>query len=200
MLHVGITGGIGSGKTTVCRIFEVLGVPVYYADDAAKFLMNQDIDLKQEIIINFGELAYSNGTLNRTYISNIVFSNPEKLKLLNSLVHPRTIRDAEEWMKRQRTPYTLKEAALLFESGSNQSLDYVIGVSAPREIRLQRTMQRDKISMDLAEKKINQQMDEEEKLKRCDFVILNDETNSLIQQVLSIYDRLLILSKAGNHE
>jgi dephospho-CoA kinase len=196
MLRIGITGGIGSGKTTICRIFEVLGIPVYYADDAAKTLMNQEGDLKQEIINHFGESSYVDGKLNRTYISGIVFSNPDKLKLLNNLVHPRTISDAEEWMKRQKSPYALKEAALIFESRSQQSLDYVIGVSAPKEIRISRTMQRDKISKELAEKKISQQMNEEEKMKLCDFLIINDETISLIQQVLSVHEQLLSLSKS----
>lgn len=196
MLRIGITGGIGSGKTTVCRIFEVLGIPVYYADDAAKELMNRDGELKQEIIKNFGEASYLEGKLNRTYISGIVFSAPEKLKLLNSLVHPRTIQDAEDWMKKQNSPYALKEAALIFESGSQQSLDYVIGVAAPLEVRISRTIQRDKISNELAEKKINQQMNEEEKMKLCHFLIKNDETSSLIQQVLSVHEQLLSLSKS----
>jgi dephospho-CoA kinase len=196
MLRIGITGGIGSGKTTVCHIFEVLGIPVYYADEAAKVLMNQEGELKREIIKHFGESSYVDGKLNRTYISSIVFSNPEKLKLLNSLVHPRTISEAEEWMKRQNSPYALKEAALIFESGSQQSLDYVIGVSAPKEIRISRSMQRDKISKELAEKKISQQMNEEEKMKLCDFLIINDETISLIQQVLSVHEQLLSLSKS----
>ena len=196
MLRIGITGGIGSGKTTVCRIFEVLGIPVYYADDAAKELMNREGELKQEIIKNFGEASYLEGKLNRTYISGIVFSAPEKLKLLNSLVHPRTIQDAEEWMKKQNSPYALKEAALIFESGSQQSLDYVIGVTAPLEIRTSRTMQRDNISKELAEKKINQQMNEEEKMKLCHFLIKNDETSSLIHQVLSVHEQILSFSKS----
>lgn len=195
MLRVGITGGIGSGKSTVCRIFEILGIPVYYADNAAKQLMRDNSELKQEIILHFGEDSYSKGELNRAHISNIAFSDPSKLQLLNSLVHPRTIRDAEEWMKRQTTPYVLKEAALIFESGSNLSLDYVIGVSAPRKLRIERIMSRDHISKELVEKKIDQQMQEEEKMKRCDHVILNDEEHLLTEQVLFIHQQLLALSK-----
>src|SRR5690242_3390752 len=135
MLKVGLTGGIGSGKTTVARIFEVLGIPVYYADDATKQLMNNDPGIKESIIKNFGERSYVNNTLDRKWLASIVFNDKEKLALLNSLTHPATIRHAEEWMKKQTTPYIIKEAALLFESGANLSLDKVIGVYAPLPLR-----------------------------------------------------------------
>ena len=144
MLRIGITGGIGSGKTTVAKIFEVLGVPVYYADDAAKRLMNENEALQQKIIENFGGDIFEKKQLNRSRLASIVFNDPEKLALLNSLVHPVTIADADKWMKQfsktgsSKIPFAIKEAALLFESGAQKKLDYVIGVHAPYKLRLQR--------------------------------------------------------------
>src|SRR6187399_3223326 len=135
MLRVGLTGGLGSGKSTVAKIFETLGVPVYYADDAAKRLMNGDEHLKKRIVENFGKESYSGNLLNRSWLASAVFNNPQKLALLNSLVHPVTIADAEEWMKMQTTHYAIKEAALIFETDAYKHLDYVIGVSAPYTLR-----------------------------------------------------------------
>src|ERR1700741_3732562 len=147
MLRVGLTGGIGSGKTTVARIFETLGIPVYYADDASKRLLNENKELKSLIIQHFGTDSYKNDTLDRKYLASIVFNDKEKLELLNSLTHPATIKDAEEWMIRQVAPYAIKEAALLFESGAAEKLDYVIGVYAPQHIRVKRVMDRDGVTV-----------------------------------------------------
>ena len=191
MLKIGLTGGIGSGKSTVASIFEVLGIPVYYADDAAKRLMNDDADLKTGIKELFGENSYLGGVLNRKYISGEVFTNPEKLSKLNALVHPVSIADAERWMKLQSSPYIIKEAAIMFESQSQIHLDYIIGVSCPIETRIERVMLRDKITKEQVISRINQQMDEEEKMSRCDFVVYNDENNLLIPQVLQIHEKLL---------
>lgn len=193
MLKLGLTGGIGSGKSTVARIFEVLGIPVYYADEAAKEIMNTDNDLRQQVIDAFGENAYRNNILNRQYISSIVFKDKGKLALLNELVHPATIRAAEAWMKKQTTPYAVKEAALIFESGSQQQLDYVIGVHAPQEIRITRTMARDNITRDEVLKRMNNQMDEETKMELCNFVIQNDEQHALIPQVMALHHQLIAL-------
>src|SRR5688572_30186051 len=129
MLRIGLTGGIGSGKSTVAKVFEVLGIPVYYADEAAKRIMNEDEQLMQLIMQHFGAAAYKNNQLDRQYLASQVFDNKEKLELLNSLVHPATIRDGDEWMRKQTTPYAIKEAALIFESGTQDQLDYIIGVS-----------------------------------------------------------------------
>jgi dephospho-CoA kinase len=191
LLKIGLTGGIGSGKSTVASIFEVLGIPVYYADDAAKKLMNEDERLIAAIKELFGEISYVNGILNRTFISSEVFSNPDKLEKLNTLVHPAAIADAEKWMKKQITPYSIKEAAILFESHSHVHLDYIIGVSSPIEMRIERVMQRDKISRAQVIARMNQQMNEEEKMSRCNFVVYNDETQLLIPQVLAIHEKLL---------
>lgn len=191
MLRIGITGGIGSGKSTVARIFQVLGIPVYIADDAAKRLMNDDVALKENIIEAFGKEAYSTGILNRKFLAAQIFNNPKKIELLNSLVHPVTIRDAAAWMQKQNAPYLIKEAALIFESGSNQFLDKVIGVKSPLKLRVERTMKRNNLTAKEVEARIKWQMDEEEKLALCDYIIVNDEQQMLIPQVLSLHQMFL---------
>ncbi len=133
--------------------------------------------------------------LNRKYLSDIVFSDPEKIKLLNSLVHPATIKDAEAWMQTQTTPYVIKEAALIFESGSNKDLDYVIGVKSPAELRIKRAMTRDNISAAQVQARMDRQMDEEEKMRLCDYVIINDEHQMLIPQVLALHE---LISQLAN--
>ena len=191
MKKIGLTGGIGSGKSTVGRIFEVLGIPVYYADAASKRLMNEDEELKEKIKNSFGEDAYINGELNRKYLSDKVFNDSQKINLLNSLVHPATIKDALEWMQRQKAPYIIKEAALIFESGSNKDLDYVIGVKSPIDLRVKRSKARDNISEEQVHARMNKQMDEEAKIRLCDYVIENDEQQMLIPQVLALHEKFL---------
>jgi dephospho-CoA kinase len=191
MLRVGLTGGIGSGKSTVAKIFEVLGVPVYYADDAAKLLMNTDKELKAALIKNFGPEVYKEDRLDRAYLGALVFADQQKLALLNSLTHPATIRDANQWMEKQTVPYTIKEAALLFESRANEYLDHIIGVYAPQDLRISRVMSRDMVTEAEVLKRINRQMNEEEKMKRCDSVIINDERQPVIQQVLALHEKFI---------
>ncbi len=191
MLRIGLTGGIGSGKSTVARIFNVLGIPVYSSDDASKRLMVEDENLKNRIIEKFGNESYLNGILNRKYLSAVVFSDQKKIKLLNSLVHPATIHDAELWMKKQNAPYIIKEAALIFESGSNKLLDFVIGVQSPAVLRIERAMKRDNLSREQIEARMKLQMDEDEKMQKCDFVIVNDEQQMIIRQVLLLHERFL---------
>ncbi|MBC7948902.1 MAG: dephospho-CoA kinase [Chitinophagaceae bacterium] len=189
MLRVGITGGIGSGKSTVARIFEVFGIPVYYADEAARRLMNTDKGLRDILVHHFGEETYVKEELNRAYLSSIVFSNPEKLALLNSLTHPATIDDADRWMKEQSSAYVIKEAALLYETDAHKHLDHIIGVSAPLALRIQRVMERDNITEEEVLKRMNRQMAEEEKMKLCDSIIINDEKELLIPQALRLHRR-----------
>jgi dephospho-CoA kinase len=191
MLRIGLTGGIGSGKSTVAQIFNVFGIPVYNSDDAAKKLMNEDEDLKKKIVASFGKESYQNEELNRKYLSNEVFGDRKKIQLLNSLVHPVVIKDASVWMEKQTTPYAIKEAALIFESGSNQFLDFVIGVKSPLNLRIERTMKRNNVTAAEVASRIKLQMDEDEKMKRCDFIIVNDEKEMLIPQVLLLHQKFL---------
>ena len=195
MLRIGLTGGIGSGKSTVAKVFEVLGIPVYYADDAAKKLMNEDEELKEKIKKEFGESIYKEEKLDRKKLAGIVFTSPEKLNLLNALVHPATLKDAETWMQKQTTPYCIKEAALIFESGAHEHLDYVIGVTAPAPLRILRTMQRDGVTKEEVFARMDKQMDETIKIKLCDFVFTNDEQEMLLPQVLELHKKLLTLSE-----
>lgn len=198
MIKVGITGGMGSGKSTIAKVFEVLGIPVYYADNAAKKLMNENVSLKEKLIAVFGKEIYLKGVLNRTYLSGLVFNNPEKLIQLNNIVHPATIVDAENWMQQQHSSYAIKEAAILFESGANKYLDKVIGVFAPIELRINRVIQRDNSTKDAVIARMNKQMEEEKKMKLCDYVITNDEKELVIPQVLKIHE-LLINLKVNHH-
>jgi dephospho-CoA kinase len=196
VLKIGLTGGLGSGKSTIAKIFEVLGIPVYYADTEAKRIMNDDPRLKAEIIKHFGSDSYAGNQLNRPYLAAIVFNNKEKLSLLNSLVHPATIRDSKEWISKQKTPYAIKEAALIFESGTQEYLDYVIGVSAPVSLRIQRAMQRDQLTRDQVMQRISKQIEEVIKMHLCDFVIYNDEVKPVIPQVLDLHKKLTALAKS----
>lgn len=187
MFKIGLTGGIGSGKTTVAAIFNILGIPVFNADVEARQLMEKDTNIIGAIKEIFGENSYEKGVLNRSFIAKIVFENQEKLQLLNNLVHPVTILAATQWMKQQTAAYVIKEAALLFESGSVADLDYVIGVTAPKAMRIKRILERDMITEELALARMNNQIDEVIKMKLCDFVLVNDEQTLLIPQVLKLH-------------
>lgn len=191
MKKIGITGGIGSGKTTVCKIFESLEIPVYYADDRAKALMIENKELVVGIKNLLGDESYfDDGSLNRQYIANIVFKDKKKLEQLNGLVHPAVAKDGILWHQSQSlVPYTLKEAALLIESGSYQSLDFLITVWAPKETRIQRVIKRDGTSRAEVEARMDKQMSEFEKLKLAQFVIINDGEKSLVQQVQQLHRR-----------
>lgn len=195
MVRVGLTGGIGSGKSTAARIFGVLGIPVYYADIEAKKLMNENPELKAEIKKIFGDNAYSNESIDRKYISSIAFSDPSKLALLNAAVHPVVRKEAEYWMNSQTTLYAIHEAALIFEAKVNERLDYVIGVSSPEELRIQRAMERDGVTREEVLKRMTGQLDESLKMGKCDFVLMNDEKELLIPQVLELHQKLIDLSK-----
>ena len=190
-LKIGLTGGIGSGKTTVAKIFEVLQVPVYYADVASKRLYQTDASLISDLKKHFGEDIYNGTVLNRERLAQAVFADAEKLALLNRLVHPPTIKDAEAWMARQTAPYLIKEAALLFESGSVRGLDYIIGVQAPQHLRIQRAMERDNTTREAVLARMERQLDHSIKMKLCDFVIQNDEQQPVLPQVLHLHQLFL---------
>lgn len=192
--QVGITGGIGSGKSIVCRIFATLGIPIYDADSRAKALMTTDLILIENIKAEFGKLSYFNdGSLNRQHLSKEAFGETEKLEKLNNLVHPRVQADYEKWLtQNSESPYVVKEAALLFESGSYRSLDHIIVVSASLALRVERVLARDKHrTKDDILKIISKQLPEEEKIKEASFIITNDETDLVIPQVLKLHERFI---------
>lgn len=192
-LLVGITGGIGSGKSTVCKLFSLLGVPVYTADDRAKWLMNHDSALKEKILAAFGSESYlSNGELNRAYLAASVFSNPEKVAALNALVHPAVRKDFMDWVSQQSAPFLIKEAALLFETGAAKELDCMINVSSPLRVRMARVLLRDPHrTEDQVNQIIDQQLPDEEKNERADFSIKNTDNKLLLPQVIALHEQLL---------
>ncbi len=192
-LLIGLTGGIGSGKSTVARIFQILGIPVYFADDRAKLLMNKDPKLIQEIKKEFGPESFTEeGILNRKYLASTVFSDPEKVKKINSLVHPVVGKDFKNWVEKQQSPYLIKEAALIFETGSNKSLDAVINVSSPLKIRLARVLMRDPHRNEVQINQIiDQQLPDEQKNELADFVIKNTDNKLLIPQVLEVHQKII---------
>ena len=193
MLRVGITGGIGSGKTTVCRIFETLGIPVYDADARAKWLLENDPELIAGIRDLFGNGAYTAaGQYNRPFIAQIVFNDPDKLAALNALAHPAVEHDSRAWHDAQKdVPFTLKEAALMVESGSHRYLDLLIVVAAPEALRIDRVVARDGITREQVERRIANQMPEQAKIALADFVIHNDGEQALIPQVVAVYREIV---------
>lgn len=192
-LKVGITGGIGSGKTTVCHIFENLGIPVYYSDERAKSLMTENDEVRRAVEAAFGPEAYfPDGELNRKHLAKIVFGDKKKLQILNHIVHPAVFSDAENWHKAQTdTPYTLREAALLVETKSYLELDKLIVVTAPQSVRIQRVMERDGMGEEEVKKRMAKQLPDSAKIQKADFVINNDGVHMLIPQVMDIHRSLL---------
>jgi dephospho-CoA kinase len=192
-IEVGITGGIGAGKTLVANIFRTFGIPVYNSDAEAKRLMNEDEDLKAQIIKLFGQKAYVKEVLNRSYLTEVVFKNQDNLNRMNSLIHPAVIKDYNKWLtKYKNKSITIKEAALLFESGSYKELDYTILVLAPKSTRIGRILLRDvNRSKQDVEDIIDKQMSDSRKKKLSDFVIINDGERMVVPQVLEIYKNLV---------
>ncbi|GAB3020570.1 dephospho-CoA kinase [Niabella terrae] len=191
MLKIGLTGGIGSGKTTIAKIFSTLGVPVYDADSAAKRLMREDRDIRRKIISVFGAQAYKDEAPDRAFLAAAVFSDPEQLEQLNQILHPATIQDSVSWFEQLQAPYGLKEAAIIFETGSEIHLDDVIGVWAPEALRIQRTMQRSALTEAEVRSRMARQMDESEKMQRCRYIIENDGLRPVIPQVVQLHEQLL---------
>ncbi|WP_296621069.1 dephospho-CoA kinase [Marivirga sp.] len=195
MKKLGITGGIGAGKSLICDVFQLLGIPNYPADYRAKWLQSNDPELKAKIANHFGDDAYfENGDLNRDYLSKEVFGDDKKLKLLNSLVHPAVGKDFENWCEQHSDkPYILKEAALLFETGSYKQLDATINVHANQELRLKRTLERDpQRTKESVLSIMKKQMSDEKRMELADYVIYNDESKSVIRQVMELHEELVI--------
>ena len=196
MITLGVTGGIGSGKSTACRIFEELGAQVFYADDVAKRLMVEDPELREEITLAFGEESYDpDGQLNRSYLAEIVFNNEQKLQLLNRLVHRRVrtaFNEGRQKAERSGVELLVEEAALIYETGIDEELDYVAVVDAPEEIRIRRVIERDGTDAEAVRARMNNQMPAEEKRDRADFVLDNSgSVEELREQVVALYDQLV---------
>ena len=189
---IGLTGGIGAGKTTVAQVFKTLGIPVFNADEVAKQLMQTSPIIKAQLIKTFGDKVYAaTGELDKTYLAGLVFKDAYQLELLNAIVHPVTIQAAKDWAATQTTPYVIKEAALLFESAAAEGLTAVIGVAAPINLRIQRVMKRDACTKIEVEQRMRHQISDAIKLKLCDWVIENNDQDLMIPQVLKIQEAIL---------
>ena len=191
MIIVGLTGGIGSGKTTVAKQFMDLGIPVYIADEEAKNLMNTSRGIKRKLIQLFGEEAYINNQLNKPYIANIIFSDKTYLQKMNDIVHPQVAKHFNKWLLKQNTPYIIKEVAILFENDGHKQCDYVITVVAPKELRMKRLLKRDNMTKEKIEAIMNNQWTDEQKVKLSQFVITNTELENTKKQVLKIHQQIL---------
>ena len=188
---IGLTGGIGSGKSTIASFFKELGVPVYIADDRAKQLMEDDESIKKRIIEEFGDKAYDASKPNRNYIAQIVFNNPSKLAVLNGIIHPAVRADFDSWYKRQDAPYVIKEVAILFESGGDQLCDAIISVTAPEEIRIDRVVNRDQTTREAVKDRIKNQWTDQQRIEKSTYVIENIDLDSTKEKVYKIHDHIL---------
>ncbi|WP_254527951.1 MULTISPECIES: dephospho-CoA kinase [unclassified Sphingobacterium] len=191
-LKIGITGGIGVGKSVVTKIFKILGIPTYDADREAKDIMVKNDAVRQSLMKTFGkEVYFEDGSLNREWLGKRVFGDAEELKKLNAIVHPAVIKDGEDWAAAQTSIYSVKEAALLFESGSYKALDFTILVVSPLDLRIERVIQRDKVDREEVLRRINKQMPAEEKEKLSDCIVYNDDEHSLIEQVMELHQKFI---------
>lgn len=198
MNKIALTGGIGSGKSLVAKIFKTFGIPLYLADIEAKRLMNENPDLRKQIVKLLGREAYlPEGGLNKKFIAEKIFHNKELLEKINKLVHPAVADDFENWTKTQKAPYLIKEAALLYESGQDASADAVIVVSAPDDLRIERVCKRDATSKEAVKARMKNQMPQNEKDKRADYLIINDGEKALLPQVLKVHENILQKKNAG---
>lgn len=192
MFKVGITGGIGSGKTLVCRIFEILSVPVYYADYHAKRLMDADPDVREQLRKQFGPSVIGSGKTDRQQIARIVFNDQNALRALNAIIHPAVRKDFDIWIRNiTGCDYVIEEAAILFESGAYKLMDFNISVSAPENMRIKRVMNRDHVARELVESRLRNQMSEEERNRIADEIIINDESELIIPQVIRLHHKIL---------
>ena len=198
-LRIGITGGMGAGKSTVCKIFNQIGIPIYDADSRAKWLMNNDSELKEAVRTSFGWDSYTRkDDLNRDYLAKVVFSNEEKLKVLNGIAHPAVMKDFEFWTNEHKNePYSLKEAALLFESNSYKILHKVIVINSPIETRIERVVKRDHVKREDVLKRIENQSTDRERMEKADWIIYNDGVHSLIEQAMKIHQEILSIRDQG---
>ena len=190
---VGLTGGIGSGKTAVASVFKTLGVPVYHADDEAKKLMHHSKSVQKGLISLFGDKAFENQVLNKSYISKQIFSDQSLLKQMNALVHPEVAKHYATWLSKQTSPYVVKEVAILFEIKAQDQFDFIITVTAPKHVRLERTKKRDNKSEHEIEAIMDNQLSDSKKIKQSDFVIQNLDWDQTTQEVLKIHNKIIKL-------
>jgi dephospho-CoA kinase len=195
MLKIGITGGMGSGKSTVCNLFKCLEIPVFNADETGRYLLAEDTAVIAQVKDIFGEQVILNGKPDRKKIAEIVFNNPGKLTLLNSIIHPAVRRKFNAWAAEQNTPYVMDESAILFETGIYKQLDYTILVVAPEPLRIKRVMERDGMAEAMVRDRVKNQWNDAQKIALADFVISNDDINPLLPQVMDIHNTLVSKSK-----
>ena len=196
-MTIGLTGGIGSGKSTVAAMFEAMGYPVFYSDQAAKAIMRNDPNVQEAIIQQFGENAYQNGELNRQWLAQRIFSQPEEKEFINYLVHPLVRNAFSEFAHNQISPLVFNEAAILFETGGNFYFDKTILVVAPSELRIARVMKRDACTRENVENRMNNQWTDEQKIPLADHVIVNDDAQPLLQQIEKLVDGLTTYSTSS---
>ena len=196
-MTIGLTGGIGSGKSTVAAMFEAMGYPVFYSDQAAKAIMRNDPNVQEAIIQQFGENAYQNGELNRQWLAQRIFSQPEEKEFINYLVHPLVRNAFSEFAHNQTSPLVFNEAAILFETGGNFYFDKTILVVAPSELRIARVMKRDACTRENVENRMNNQWADEQKIPLADHVIVNDDAQPLLQQIEKLIDELTTYSTSS---
>jgi len=195
MLKVGVTGGIGSGKSTICKLFKCLEIPVFNADETGRNLLAEDAAVIEQVATIFGQEVLINGKPDRRRIAEIVFTNPEKLSKLNAVIHPAVRNTFNKWVTEQHSPYVIDETAILFETGNYKQLDYTILVIAPEPVRIKRVIQRDNLEEASVKDRIKNQWTDEEKKKLADFVIINDGITPLLPKVMDIHSRLITQSK-----
>ncbi|GAA4818543.1 dephospho-CoA kinase [Litoribaculum gwangyangense] len=191
MIIVGLTGGIGSGKTTVAKQFAILGIPVYIADEEAKKLMQKSKIIKRKLIELFGDQAYIHGKLNKPYIADIIFKDKVYLRKMNNIVHPRVANHFEKWLKKQNAPYVIKEVAILFENGGDKFCDYVITVTANKLLRIERLLKRDNTTKERIEAIMKNQWTDKKRIDKSDFVINNISIANTKKQVLKTHNEIL---------
>lgn len=191
MIVIGLTGGIGSGKTTIAKMFDELGIPVYFSDDEAKKIMNNSSEVRKLLIAEFGENTYLNGELNRKYLAKIIFNDKVKLLTINNIVHPEVKKHFKKWIKHQHALFVIQESALIFENEKQNDFDEIITVTAPLKDRLQRVKDRDNVTNKHILDRIKNQLDDDFKIKNSDYIIHNVDLLKTKSQVRAIYDRLM---------
>lgn len=192
MIKVAITGGIGSGKTFICNIFSILGIPVFNSDEVAKLLLNKNLEIQQKVISLFGKDVYQpNSTINRKKLADIVFNDKIALLKLNNIIHPEVRKSFNQWALIQKAPYVIQESAIIFESGIIGNFDKIIIVTAPEELKIERIIKRDGISKEKIIERMKNQLPEEKKVEQSHFVIVNDDIEMILPQVIKIHNELI---------